>query len=243
LSGETIKNQEWVAPKLNTTADGSMYLSLQDWLAWEDALRKKSVLRATSWEKVFAPVRLNSGKTYPYGFGWALHDGRGLPRYSHTGQWQGFTAAYLHVIDADLSIIVLGNLSQGNPRRIAERIAQIHLPEVLLPTRAAPTAPAPALLARVRRLLVATKAGTLRESEFEFVGSGYFPAVPLSYKELLDDIGPVERIEVLEKRELGDDTVFILRGIAGVKQLVIELLITPTGKFAWYGLRVEPYAQ
>jgi hypothetical protein len=83
----------------------------------------------------------------------------------------------------------------------------------------------------------------LRESEFEFVGSGYFPAVPLSYKELLDDIGPVERIEVLEKRELGDDTVFILRGIAGVKQLVIELLITPTGKFAWYGLRVEPYAQ
>ena len=34
-----LKNQEWVAPKLNTTADGSLYLSIRDYIAWDRGLR------------------------------------------------------------------------------------------------------------------------------------------------------------------------------------------------------------
>lgn len=243
LSGEALKNQEWVAPKLNTTADGSLYLSLQDWLVWEEALRKKAVLRAASWETVFTPVRLNSGKTYPYGLGWGLHDGRGPARYSHTGQWQGFTTAYLHAIDADLSVIALGNLAEGNPMKIVERIAEIYVPDLLRPALPKPTDPDPALMARVRALLEATIAGTLRESEFEFLGPSFFPAVPLAYKKLLDGSSPVERIELLEQRELGDDTVLRLRAVVGGKPLLIDLSITPTGRLSLYRLRAEPSAR
>lgn len=240
LVGETLKNQEWVAPALNTTADGSLYLSLLDWLIWEDALRKKAVLRATSWASVFTPVRLNSGKTYPYGLGWELHDGRGPARYGHTGQWQGFSTAYLHAIDADLSVIALGNLAEGNPMKVAERVAHLHVPELLRPALPPPSPPDPALLARVRALLQATRSGTLRAAEFEYVGPGFFPAVPLAHKKLLDESGPLERIELLEKQELGDDTVLKWRAVAGGKALLINLSITPNGKFAAYGLQVEP---
>ncbi len=243
LSGEALKNQEWVAPKLNTTADGSLYLSLQDWLVWEEALRKKAVLRPTSWEKVFAPVRLNSGKTYPYGLGWGLHDGRGPARYSHTGQWQGFTTAYLHAIDADLSVIVLGNLADGNPLKLAERLAQIHVPELLRTSLGTPTPPDPALVARMRVLLEATRAGTLRDSEFKFIRPGFFPTVPLAYKKLLDEGSPVDRIEILEKWELGDDTVLRLRALAGSKWLLIDLSMTPTGEFSSYRLQAESRAE
>src|SRR5687768_16554185 len=38
MRGE-LKNQEWVAPKLNTTADGSLYLSLRYYIAWDAGLR------------------------------------------------------------------------------------------------------------------------------------------------------------------------------------------------------------
>ena len=34
-----LKNQEWVSPSLNTTADGSLYLSLRDLIAWDRGIR------------------------------------------------------------------------------------------------------------------------------------------------------------------------------------------------------------
>ena len=34
-----LKNQEWVAPQLNTTADGSLYWSVRDLVAWDTAVR------------------------------------------------------------------------------------------------------------------------------------------------------------------------------------------------------------
>ena len=69
-----LKHHEWVAPRLNTTADGSLYLSLNDMLAWDAGLRAQKVLKAESWTQVFSPVALNSGKPYPYGFGWGVGD-------------------------------------------------------------------------------------------------------------------------------------------------------------------------
>jgi CubicO group peptidase (beta-lactamase class C family) len=44
LSGGEVKTQEWYAPTVNTTADGSLYLSLRDYLAWEEhpALRRRA---------------------------------------------------------------------------------------------------------------------------------------------------------------------------------------------------------
>ncbi len=39
----------WVAPRLNTTADGSMLLSLRDLIAWNEVVRTRRVLRPESW--------------------------------------------------------------------------------------------------------------------------------------------------------------------------------------------------
>jgi CubicO group peptidase (beta-lactamase class C family) len=237
--GEALKNQAWVAPTLNTTADGSLYLSLQDWLAWERALRQRAVLRAESWEQVFAPVRLTSGKTFPHGFGWELDDGRGPAGYRHEGAWQGFQTAYLHATDADLTVIVLANLAEARPMHIAERVAQMHVPEVKRRAPAAPPAPDPLLAARVQALLEATATGTLRESEFEFLRPGFFPAEPAAYRKLLAGLGPVQRIELLERWERGDDTLLSLRAVVGSQPFRLDLSVTPSGRFSAYGLRVE----
>ena len=45
VKGE-LKNQEWVAPTVNTTADGSLYFSILDLAKWDAALYREKLLKA-----------------------------------------------------------------------------------------------------------------------------------------------------------------------------------------------------
>ena len=233
------KNQTWVAPQLNTTADGSLYLSLDDWLVWEHALRRRAVLSPASWQQVFAPARLNSGNTYPYGLGWELHDGRGPASYGHSGAWQGFTTAYLHLIEADLSVIVLSNLAEADPMRIADRIARLHVPALVPAAPAVQTDPDPSLAQRVRALVDATAAGRVQPGDFEFMSVGFFPDGAAAYAKLLQGLGPVQAVELLERYRLGDDTVVVYRVRLGERPFRVGLNVTPIGRFSSYTLRAE----
>ena len=40
----------WVAPALNKTADGSLYFSLRDLIAWEGGIRARAVVSPASWK-------------------------------------------------------------------------------------------------------------------------------------------------------------------------------------------------
>jgi CubicO group peptidase (beta-lactamase class C family) len=42
LAGGELKNQEWVSPSVNTTADGSLYLTALDMARWDAAVRRRS---------------------------------------------------------------------------------------------------------------------------------------------------------------------------------------------------------
>lgn len=239
LVGDTLKNQEWVAPRLNTTADGSLYLSLDDWLLWEQALRQRAVLKPASWQQIFTPVRLNSGRTYPYGFGWGLSDGRGPAKYQHGGEWQGFTTAYLHLVDADQSVIVLCNLAGADPIRMAELVAQVYLPSIKPAALTGLPDPDPSLAERVRALVEATASGRLQESSFEYLRVGFFPNGAAAYTKMLQGLGPVQRVELLERYALGDDTVVNYRVQLGTRLFQVRLTVNPSGRFSSYSLRTE----
>ena len=71
---DELKNQEWVAPQLNRMADGCLYLSVLDFVAWNEGLRRGAILSPESWQVVYTPVRLNSGNSFPYGFGWFVEE-------------------------------------------------------------------------------------------------------------------------------------------------------------------------
>jgi CubicO group peptidase (beta-lactamase class C family) len=85
-----LKNQEWTSPTLDTTADGSLQLSMMDFVAWDRGLRAGAILKPQSWAQINTPVTLKSGKSYPYGFGWQVGESNGKPWYYHGGAWQGF---------------------------------------------------------------------------------------------------------------------------------------------------------
>jgi CubicO group peptidase (beta-lactamase class C family) len=129
VKGE-LKNQEWVAPTLNTTADGALYLSMRDWIAWDRGLRAAAILQSGSWAEVYTPVTLRNGTKYGYGFGWDVDAAKGKPFYHHDGAWQGFTTTIARYLADDLTIVVLTNLAEASPERFVKGIVELIDPEL-----------------------------------------------------------------------------------------------------------------
>lgn len=137
LDDGRLQNQEWVSPSLNTTADGALYLSVNDLIAWVRGLRAKALLSSQSWNATFSPAQLNSGRRHSYGFGWAVDRVKGYDRYRHGGSWQGFKthlARYVAADGSDLSVIVLANLAQAQPDVIVDAVAAHYLPKLREPS-------------------------------------------------------------------------------------------------------------
>jgi CubicO group peptidase (beta-lactamase class C family) len=128
-----LQHQEWVAPKLNTTADGSLYLTVLDLARWAIGLNNLRYPGADGLRQSWAPVRLNDGGTYPYGFGWSLDQQRGFPRIGHTGSWQGFKASIQRYPEQNLTVIALANLAEARPEPITLAVAGLIEPALRPP--------------------------------------------------------------------------------------------------------------
>jgi CubicO group peptidase (beta-lactamase class C family) len=125
VNGE-LKNQYWISPTMNTTADGSLYLTALDMAKWDAALYGEKLVKKTSLEQMWTPVKLNDGRTYPYGFGWAFGKVNGHRIIEHSGSWQGFKSFIARYPDDRLSVIVFANLWQTNPGTLAHEVAAIY---------------------------------------------------------------------------------------------------------------------
>ena len=123
LDDSVLKNQEWVAPMLNTTADGALYVTVRDLAKWAVALNHGRVPSQSALDTAWTPVRLNNGTTYPYGFGWSIFNQRGRSRISHTGSWQGFRTVIARYPESGITVVVLANLAQAQVGAIAYGIA------------------------------------------------------------------------------------------------------------------------
>jgi CubicO group peptidase (beta-lactamase class C family) len=147
LENGQLKNQEWVAPSLNTTADGALYFTVRDLIKWAVALNHWQVPSRAALDTAWTPVRLADGATYPYGFAWFLTDQRGHPRIAHTGSWQGFKTVIARYPEYGITVIVLANLAEARVGAIAYGIAGILEPALqpphLMSPRSGPTPPGP----------------------------------------------------------------------------------------------------
>lgn len=133
LDNEELKNQRWVSPSINTTADGSLYLTALDMAKWEAGLNAGKLLKKEHYDMMWSPVKLNDGSTYPYGFGWAIDSLNGKKIVEHNGTWQGFESVIQRYPEKKLAVIVFSNLRGSSPNKISTRIMELYQPELARP--------------------------------------------------------------------------------------------------------------
>jgi CubicO group peptidase (beta-lactamase class C family) len=123
-SGE-LKNQDWVSPTFNSTADGALYFNVLDLAKWDGALYTTQLLTQSSLNRMWTVYKLNDGKLNSgnYGFAWAIGSQNAHRVIEHSGAWQGFTCDISRYVDDGLTVVVLTNLDAARPDYMAHVIA------------------------------------------------------------------------------------------------------------------------
>jgi CubicO group peptidase (beta-lactamase class C family)/Tol biopolymer transport system component/ketosteroid isomerase-like protein len=233
LPGEYgFEHQDWVSPTLNTTADGSLLISINDLIAWSRVVRDRAVLSKASWDVILSPMRLNSGRTHPYGFGWFLDTFKGERVIQHGGSWQGFRTQLTRFEQHDLTVVVLTNGGHVAPDAIANKVAAAAdsaLTPVPLPTGALPNGD-PKAEAALRAILLKAADGTMAISDFEFVRGSVVPRMAAAYSRTLKPLGALQRLELVQDRGLeGDDHAYLYRAVYEKGPMLVQTKIGPGG--------------
>lgn len=217
-----IFNQEWVSPTANSTGDGALYLTVLDFAKWEAAVRAGKVLKPESWAEVFKPARLNSGKTYPYGFAWRLQGAPNGPLvHGHGGAWQGFRSNYIRFPKEGLAVVLLANGTSAQ-LEFAQQIAGMIDPRLALPDAAPIADSVPQLTERLRKWLPGKEIPNSDRGQFDPDGVAQRIA---GYAGTRAAFGKFEELQLFHVAPLGDDQFYLYRarfdnGVATARVLV-----------------------
>ncbi len=237
VKGE-LKNQVWVSPTVNTLGDGTLYLTVHDFIAWDKALRAGAILKPQSWAEVYTPVKLNSGKSYPYGFGWFIEEAGGQRWHHHYGAWQGFRTFFSRYLGDDLTIVVLANRANTNLQGIAQNIAVLFNQKLARPTSSSPIPDKnPAVTQRVRAMMEKASVGRLFPSDLPYAPHGFFPERVTRYEELLHPLGAPQRIDLLERRDSGDDQLYTYSVAFGEHTLIVQFGLSSDNRVSQFDIR------
>jgi CubicO group peptidase (beta-lactamase class C family) len=207
-----LKNQEWVSPTLNTTADGSLYLTSLDMAKWDAALYTEKLLKRSSLEQMWTPVKLNNGTTAPYGFGWTLEDAKGHRIIEHGGSWQGFKSYIARYVEDKLTVIVFINTANSNPSLLAHTVAGIYVPAVMPPTYRPIEDKEPKITAQIKTVLEQLAAGKPDRDQFTPDLAALLSArLRQGLADRLVSLGPLQSTVLVERKNEGDNRLYRYR--------------------------------
>ena len=113
---------------------GAFLSSVLDLAKWDAALDSGNILKQSTLDQAWTPVKLNGGTTFPYGFGWQLDPVAGHKLVNHGGSLPGFRAQLARFVEDKLTVVVLTNGDNANAAGIAINIANFYIPG-LIPER------------------------------------------------------------------------------------------------------------
>ncbi len=227
-----LKNQEWVAPSVNTTADGALYLNVYDMAKWDAALYGEKLLKRSSLEQMWTPVKLTNGKTENYGFGWSLNEVRGHRNIEHGGSWQGFKAHIARYVDDKLTVVVFANLRQANPAKLAHGIAAIYNPELTPVPPKAIEDKEPKVTAFAKEVLQRTAEGRLEAALFTPESWKIISPTVDQAQAFLLSLLPMTAIELIERSEPDGNRLYRYRLAFSEATFFYSVVLTKDGKIA-----------
>lgn len=243
------KNQDWVSPSLNTTADGSLYFTTGDLAKWDEALYTTKLLKQSSLDEMWTVQKYQAGPNARkpnkghYGFGWEINDMNGHKLIEHGGAWQGFTTMICRYVDDKLTVIVLTNLdsAHSNPEIIAHQVAGFYIPALKPPPPPKPIVDTePQLTQHFREVLSQFAAGNPDLSQFSDKQQKKLTAdMQKAIQNFLADRGTLEKLELLSRKEENGDRVYTYRAhFEFGAPLTLAFPLTSDGKID--GLEIEP---
>lgn len=124
------------SPTSATLGDGGIYTSIDDLAKWDRALREHTLLSAAEMQPALTPVqptggpaKSSDGQIVSYGFGWFLDPYQGDRRMFHDGETMGFRTTIQRFPDDKLTVIVLANRTDIDPKELALKVADLYLGE------------------------------------------------------------------------------------------------------------------
>ncbi len=108
------------------TGDGTVMLSLEDFVLWDKALRDGKLVKAETLKLAWAPGKLDSGKEHTYGFGWNVTTKDGKLTVEHSGGWAGTSTYIVRYVDEGVTAVALSNAPGFvDPTSIARKAAKL----------------------------------------------------------------------------------------------------------------------
>ena len=94
----------------NRKGPGRISSTAADLLKWDKALYTEKLIKQSTLQDAFTPMKLNDGSLSNYGFGWSLRTDTAFGKIvSHTGDNPGYKTLIIRYIDKKKTIIVLNN--------------------------------------------------------------------------------------------------------------------------------------
>jgi hypothetical protein len=234
IAQNEIKNQNWVSPSLNTTADGALYFSVLDVAKWDAALYGEQLLKKASLEQMWMPVRLNNNKTYDYGFGWGFARVNGHLIIEHGGAWQGFTSFIARYVDDRLTVIVLDNLAGGNAGKIAHNVAALYNPEL---ARKPIEDKEPAVTTFAKELLQKLTDGTADQNQFApELRAELFPARAERLSRLLKSLGTLNSFDLVERNSKDEERIYLYQAVYQNGKRILRMTLSQDQKITGIAL-------
>jgi len=112
----------------------NMYASVNDLINWSGNMTSNSLGGKQLYYRIFNPSdTLNNGDTISYSYGLYVWKYKGLKIVEHTGFTMGFKAHLAHLPEAGLTVFVLSNNENTDPKDIALKIVDWSLKDQLKP--------------------------------------------------------------------------------------------------------------
>src|SRR6266567_2974082 len=114
-------------------SEGALISSVLDMVKWDAVLASERLLKKTTLEQMWTPVRLNDRTISEYGFGWFLRPIPGHRTVGHGGGLPGFSTFIWRFMDDKLTVIVLSNSETADTARMALSVAGYYIPVLVSP--------------------------------------------------------------------------------------------------------------
>ena len=137
-SYQAVENGAFKHAVNNTTALGSssLYSTVEDLAKWILNFDDTQIGEQVVIEQMHQQGVLNNGEQISYALGLNIGEYRGLQTVGHSGSWRGFRSHLIRFPEQKFGVVILCNLDTFNPLRLAEKVADLYLADVLAPVEA-----------------------------------------------------------------------------------------------------------